>query len=189
MEDEHVKSLKATARRGALISVAAASALALASCSAGQITQTSSQVAAVDGAAGSTSDNAVAVRDVTVIVTSEGETGLKFTAVNQDPSDKDHTLKSVTVGGEKVTLSGDTTFASDTSLVADVASQIENLPQGDTGNLKYVKTSLTNNGLAIGGTKDVVFTFDDGEASVTATIAEPPLKSGTENRDVTGGEE
>lgn len=44
-----MKSLNLAARRGALVTVAAASALALASCSAGQVTQTSSQVAAVDG--------------------------------------------------------------------------------------------------------------------------------------------
>lgn len=179
-----MKSLKATARRGALISVAAVSALALASCSAGQITQTSSQVAAVDGAEGNTSDNAVAVRDVTVHLTSEGEAGLKFTAINQDPSDKEHNLQSVTVGGEEVTIDGETAIPSGTSLVADIASEIEKLTEPDLSNITFVKTSLKNTGLALGGTKDVVFTFDDGEITVNATISEPVLESGTEDRTV-----
>ena len=43
-------TLKSVVRRGALATVAAASAVALAACGAGQISQTANQVAAVDGA-------------------------------------------------------------------------------------------------------------------------------------------
>ncbi|MGZ7497406.1 hypothetical protein ACXM2N_10095 [Corynebacterium sp. ZY180755] len=182
MEDEHVKSLKATARRGALISVAAVSALALASCSAGQITQTSSQVAAVDGAEAATESNTVVVRDVTVHVDKEGQAGLKFVAVNQDNTNKDHNLRSVTVDGETVTLNGDTTIKSNCSLVADLQAELDRFPQAEAGCINYVATSLPNTGLAVGGNKDVTFNFDDGEINVVATISEPVYESGTVDR-------
>ena len=58
-----MKSLK----RAAVAAVAGCATLALVGCSAGQITQTSNQVAAVDGASGSTEDGALAVRDVMVV--------------------------------------------------------------------------------------------------------------------------
>lgn len=94
-----MKSLNSVARRGAIMTVAAASALALASCSAGQITQTSSQVAAVDGNQAAAESGAVVVRDVTVHLTEEGEAGVKFTAINQDTENVSHNLESVTVDG------------------------------------------------------------------------------------------
>lgn len=177
-----MKSLKSTARRGALISVAAVSALALASCSAGQITQTSSQVAAVDGAEAGTENNNVVVRDVTVHVTEEGEAGLKFVAANQDPTNKDHNLRSVTVDGETVTLEGDTTIKSSCSLVADLQAELDRFPQAESACINYVPTSLTNTGLAVGGNKDVTFNFDDGEINVVATISYPVHESGTVDR-------
>lgn len=177
-----MKSLKATARRGALISVAAVSALALASCSAGQITQTSSQVAAVDGAEAATESNTVVVRDVTVHVDKEGQAGLKFVAVNQDNTNKDHNLRSVTVDGETVTLNGDTTIKSNCSLVADLQAELDRFPQAEAGCINYVATSLTNTGLAVGGNKDVTFNFDDGEINVVATISEPVYESGNVDR-------
>ena len=67
-----MQSLKSAARRGAIISVTAVSALALASCSAGHVAQTAEKVAAVDGASASTEDNKVAVRDVTILVEPDG---------------------------------------------------------------------------------------------------------------------
>ena len=79
-----MQSLKSAARRGAIMSVTALSALALASCSAGHVAQTAEKVAAVDGAAASTEDGKVTVRDVTIQVEPDsGETSLKFIAVNQ----------------------------------------------------------------------------------------------------------
>lgn len=99
-----MKSLNLAARRGALVTVAAASALALASCSAGQITQTSSQVAAVDGNQAGSANDPVLVRDVTVHLTTDGEAGVKFTAINQDTSHTSHTLESVTVDAKRLSL-------------------------------------------------------------------------------------
>ena len=100
-------SLKSVTRKGATISATAIAALVLASCSAGQITQTSSQVAAVDGGEAETEDGNIAVRDVAIQVQPEsGEASLKFTAVNQAYSDEEFTLDSVTVDGQDVPLSG-----------------------------------------------------------------------------------
>src|SRR5699024_9961862 len=120
MEDESVKSLNLAARRGALVTVAAASALALASCSAGQVTQTSSQVAAVDGNQAGSANDPVLVRDVTVHLTTDGEAGVKFTAINQDTSHTSHTLESVTVDGEEVELDDAEPIERNCSLVADI---------------------------------------------------------------------
>ena len=93
------------------IFIAATSALLLASCSAGQITQTSDQVAAVDGASVNSSDNTIAVRDVTIHVTEDGETGVKFTAINQDKKrDATHKLEKITIDGQEVAIDGTTEF-------------------------------------------------------------------------------
>ena len=93
-----MKSLNSAARRGAIMTVAALSALALASCSAGQVTQTSTQAAAVDGANADTENGEIAVRDVTIHVTEDGEAGLKFTAINQDTSHTTLIITSSTPG-------------------------------------------------------------------------------------------
>lgn len=174
-----MKSLKSAG----IISAAALSALALASCSAGQITQTSSQVAAVDGASADSEDGTVAVRDVTVVVNEEGDAALKFTAINQDPSMTEHTLDSVEVDGAAVEMDS-ATLGRDCVLVGDSAEGLDSMPQAEnTGCIEYTETSLPNDDFAIGGNLPVVFSFDTGEVEVTATIAAPQLTPGTFVRD------
>ncbi|MBG9369814.1 hypothetical protein [Corynebacterium diphtheriae] len=187
MEDVHVKSLKSAARRGAMISVAAASALALASCSAGQITQTSDQVAAVDGSEIDNANGTIALRDVTISLTEQGQAGVKFTAINQDNSNKEHVLKSITVDGTKATIDGDTKLASDCSIVGGIKAEMSRLTEPKSGCITHVITSVENKGLAVGGSKNVVFSFDSGDIALDATIAAPVLESGQYDRQV-GGE-
>ncbi|MHC9634351.1 hypothetical protein ACQXY1_09540 [Corynebacterium diphtheriae] len=187
MEDVHVKSLKSAARRGAMISVAAASALALASCSAGQITQTSDQVAAVDGSEIDNANGTIALRDVTISLTEQGQAGVKFTAINQDNSNKEHVLKSITVDGTKATIDGDTKLASDCSIVGGIKAEMSRLTEPKSGCITHVITSVENKGLAVGGSKNVVFSFDSGDITLDATIAAPVLESGQHDRQV-GGE-
>ncbi|MBG9371111.1 hypothetical protein BKD80_03475 [Corynebacterium diphtheriae] len=187
MEDVHVKSLKSAARRGAMISVAAASALALASCSAGQITQTSDQVAAVDGSEVDNANGTIALRDVTISLTEQGQAGVKFTAINQDNSNKEHVLKSITVDGTKATIDGDTKLASDCSIVGGIKAEISQLTEPKAGCITHVITSVENKGLAVGGSKNVVFSFDSGDIALDATIAAPVLESGQHDRQI-GGE-
>ncbi|WP_374064282.1 hypothetical protein ABMV15_02970 [Corynebacterium belfantii] len=187
MEDVHVKSLKSAARRGAMISVAAASALALTSCSAGQITQTSDQVAAVDGSEVDNANGTIALRDVTISLTEQGQAGVKFTAINQDNSNKEHVLKGITVDGTKATIDGDTKLASDCSIVGGIKAEISQLTEPKAGCITHVITSVENKGLAVGGSKNVVFSFDSGDIALDATIAAPVLESGQHDRQI-GGE-
>lgn len=183
MEDTEVKSLKSAARRGGIISAAALSALALASCSAGQITQTSTQVAAVNGAEGNSEDGTVAVRDVTIIVDDAGEAALKFTAINQDTSMTEHTLESIDVNGNDVQFDS-TSLARDCVLVGDSADRLETTPQADgIGCIEYTETTLTNDDFALGGNVPVTFTFDSGEIEVYATVSGPQLPAGSFSRE------
>lgn len=170
-----------TARRGALLAVAGAAAVALSACSAGQITQTSDQVAAVDGASANTSDKSIAVRDVTVIVSEDNTAALKFTAVNTDTG-KAHSLKSVKVDGKEVKLSETPKIERNCSVVADSKANIEKLKKNDKVCIKYVDSTLENNGLAVGGQKPVTFEFDSGKVEVKAAIATNHAEDGKDNR-------
>ncbi|MEJ5998904.1 hypothetical protein [Corynebacterium sp. H130] len=171
-----------TARRSVLVAVAGAAAIALSACSAGQITQTADQVAAVDGAGANTEDKTVAVRDVTVIVNEDQTAGLKFTAVNTDTSGKEHALKSVKVDGKDVELSEKPTLKRNCSVVADTKENIEKLTKNEQICITYIDTKIENNGLAVGGQKPVEFTFDSGKIDLKATIATNHNEDGQDNR-------
>jgi len=176
-----VKSLK----RVAAAAVAGCATLALVGCSAGQITQTSNQVAAVDGASASTEDGSVAVQDVTVVLAEDGQAALKFTATNQDTAMKDHTLKSVDVDGQNVTISGNSSIAYNCALVADSKDGLERMPQDKNDNcIEYTATTLANDDFAYGGNVPVTFNFDTGSLDVVATVSAPTLASGQVDREV-----
>ena len=174
-----MKSLKPVA------ALVAASALALSGCSAGQITQTSDQVAAVDGATAFTDNREVSVQDATVILQENGQAAVKFTATNQDTSMKDHTLKSVDVDGKSATVSGTSAIAYNCALVADSKDGLERMPQDKNDNcIEYTATSLVNDGFAYGGNVPVTFNFDTGSVDVVATVSAPTLASGQVDREV-----
>ena len=176
-----MKSLK----RVAAVAVAGCASLALVGCSAGQITQTSNQVAAVDGASASTEDGSVAVQDVTVVLAEDGQAALKFTATNQDTSMKDHTLKSVDVDGQNVTISGNSSIAYNCALVADSKDGLERMPQDKNDNcIEYTATTLANDDFAYGGNVPVTFNFDTGSLDVVATVSAPTLASGQVDREI-----
>ena len=176
-----MKSLK----RAAVAAVAGCATLALVGCSAGQITQTSNQVAAVDGASGSTEDGALAVRDVMVVLAEDGQAAVKFTATNQDTSMKDHTLQSVDVDGQKATLSNTGTISYNCALVADSRDGLERMPQDKNDNcIQYTATTVANDGFAYGGNIPVTFNFDTGSVDVVATVSAPTLASGQVEREV-----
>lgn len=182
MEDIDVKSLKSVARRGGAVSVAAASALLLAGCSAGQITQTSSQVAAVNGASAQTEDGSIAVRDVTVLLDESGQAALKFTATNQDYDMREHQLQSAEVDGQAVQLGSVKPMAYNTSIVGDSADGLDAMPQADGEKIQYVETSLDNESFAYGGNLPVTFTFDSGKIETVATVSAPTVASGQTDR-------
>lgn len=171
-----MKSLK-------LVAVITAAGLALTGCSAGQITQTSSQVAAVDGASGATENGEIAVQDVTVVLAEDGKAALKFSATNQDTSMTDHTLKSVTVDGTQVQLENNNTIKYNCVLVADSAEGLDRMPQDEENCTSYTATSLPNDDFAYGGNVPVKFNFDTGAVEVTATVSAPTLASGEVDRE------
>ncbi|MGP6174591.1 hypothetical protein [Corynebacterium sp. A21] len=183
MEDESVMSLKSAARRGGIASVAAFSALALASCSAGQITQTSSQVAAVDGGSADAEDGTVAVRDVRITLDEEGGAALKFTAINQDSSMAEHTLESIDVDGQELEMGPVEPLKQNCSIVGHSAAGLEKMPQYDSGCIEYVETSLANEDYAFGGSLPVTFTFDNSTVEVIAAISAAAPEAGVLDRD------
>ncbi len=180
-----MQSLKSAARCGAIMSVTALSALALASCSAGHVAQTAEKVIAVDGASASSEDGKVAVRDVTIQVEPDtGETSLKFVAVNQGYKVDDVTLESVSVDGQDVPLEGVKPLPRDHALYADSQANLDRLPKdGKDKNITYVTTSLENEDYAFGGSRPVTFTFNTGTIEVDATVSGSPLQSGNYDRD------
>ena len=183
-----MQSLKSAARRGAIISVTAVSALALASCSAGQVTQTADKVAAVDGASASTEDNKVAVRDVTILVEPDGSAALKFTAVNQGYDTDVISLESVEVDGQRVEMDKAQPLHRDQSIIADSQKNLDATTQQDSENVQYIATTLKNDDFGYAGDRPVTFEFSNGSIDVDATIAATQMQSGEFDRDVESSE-
>ena len=183
-----MQSLKSAARRGAIISVTAVSALALASCSAGQVTQTADKVAAVDGASASTDDNKVAVRDVTILVEPDGSAALKFSAVNQGYNTDVVSLESVEVDGQRVEMDKTQPLHRDQSIIADSQKNLEAQPQQDSENVQYIATKLKNDDFGYAGDRPVTFEFSNGSIDMNATIAATQMQSGEFDRDVESAE-
>ncbi|WP_408936471.1 hypothetical protein [Corynebacterium tuberculostearicum] len=184
----NVQSLKSAARRGAIISVTAVSALALASCSAGQVAQTAEKVAAVDGASASTEDNKVAVRDVTILVEPDGSAALKFTAVNQGYDTDVISLESVKVDGQRVEMDKAQPLHRDQSIIADSQKNLDATTQQDSENVQYIATTLKNDDFGYAGDRPVTFEFSNGSIDVDATIAATQMQSGEFDRDVESSE-
>ncbi|WP_396125070.1 MULTISPECIES: hypothetical protein [unclassified Corynebacterium] len=178
-----MKPFKSTRRLSAALVLASASAMVLSACSAGQISQTSSQVAAVDGASAESSNGAIAVRDVTVQVAPDGTAGVKFTAINQDDTNADHTLKSVSIDGVEASLKGDSSLKHGCSLVANIPSEMKKLVEPKGACVNHISTTIANPGFSYGGTKEVTFVFDDSTIVVDATTAAPVLESGQHDRE------
>ncbi|MDK8504576.1 hypothetical protein [Corynebacterium accolens] len=180
----NVQSLKSAARRGAIISVTAVSALALASCSAGHVAQTAEKVAAVDGASASTDDDKIAVRDVTILAEPDGGAALKFNAVNQGYETDVITLKSVKVDGQTVEMKQTQPLKRDHSIVADSQKNLDATPDHDSETVQYVATHLDNDDFGYAGHRPVTFEFSNGTIEVDATVAASQMESGKYDRDV-----
>ncbi|WP_075727574.1 hypothetical protein [Corynebacterium aquilae] len=176
-------SRTAVARRVAVAALVGVSAASLAACSAGQITQTSDQVAAVDGNSANSENNTVAVRDVTVVIEQNNAAALKFTAVNQDPKNVDHVLKTVTINDMDVDLPGaPIAIKPGCSLVAGPASMVDEMPNTDGVCINYIAVPVENVGFAAGGNQNVTFEFDSGNLELPATVNGVVLPAGVEER-------
>lgn len=165
------------------IAIAGIAALAtLTACGAGQISQTADQVAAVDGVPAQTSDANVLVRDVTIVVNDDSSAAVKFTAINDDTKMTTHSLKKVTVDGKEVTLSDTPSMERNCSIVADAAEYTDMLTEADGVCITHISTEVKNPGFAIGGHKEVEFTFDNGSIKVDAPIAGNLHEAGMNDR-------
>lgn len=124
-------SLKSATTRCGLAAVALLSATGLAACGAGQISQTANQVPAVDGASANSEDGFIHLRDVTIHPATSGKDGaIKFAVTNDYPKGKDIKLESITVGSDKVDISGDATIKSTCQLIGDGKAQISTMAPG-----------------------------------------------------------
>ncbi|MBV7295900.1 hypothetical protein KRX51_08260 [Corynebacterium sp. TAE3-ERU12] len=185
-------TLKSAARRGTIATVAFVSALGLAACSSGQISQTADQVAAVDGAQNEQPaiPGGIAIRDAQVVIDpGTNDAALKFTAVNQERSDITYTLKSVSVEGAgdvklspKAKTKGaagydkqDLEIPHGCSLVATTARDIDVIAEGaeDNGScINYLITDLDSSTLvgsdssAAGLNRTITFTFADNTGKI-----------------------
>ncbi len=180
-----MKSLKSAARRGLIVAVASASALGLASCSAGHITQTSDKVAAVNGASVDNNDQTVSIRDAAITVDPDTrEAALKFVLVNDGYADGTVELESIDVDGQKVDIDAVKPISRGQTVVADSADGIEQTPQTDDKDVQYVTTSLKDDDFGFAGSRDVTFHLSSGDMTVNAPIAAPDEVAGSVDRDV-----
>src|SRR5699024_10596679 len=182
-------SLKSVTRKGATISATAIAALALASCSAGQITQTARQVAAVDGSDAESADGNIAVRDVAIQVEPDtNEASLKFTALNQPYTDEQITLESISVDGQDVSLPGLAPIARTDTIVLNPQAWLDAQPQAAHDRPHSVATELDNEDYGIGGHRAVALTFSKGDIEGNAAITAPQMHAGENDRDVSSTE-
>lgn len=184
-------SLKSVMRRSAIATVAVGSALALTACSAGQVTQTSDQVAAVDGAKTpkDSTPSGVGIRDAHIIIYPESDyAALKFTAINEERDDVTYTIESIEVEGvgdveftpmaataASEQRSGDPlAFGRDCAVVADADVALEEVVEtaGDAqACISYVATELDPETLtgednnAAGLSRDITFNISGSDGS------------------------
>ncbi|ABK70164.1 hypothetical protein [Mycolicibacterium smegmatis] len=152
-----------------------ATAVALTACSAGQISQTTTQEPAVNGVnaqAGQVSLRNVHLRapQQTDYVEPGTTVELLFVAAN-DSTEGSNKLKSITSDVGEVTLTGDSTVPADGVLiVGEPDGQIQAVENAEAADAVTAEVELTKpitNGLLY----DFTFTFEDGETTVAVPIS------------------
>ncbi|MGH4002484.1 MAG: copper chaperone PCu(A)C [Pseudonocardiaceae bacterium] len=170
----------------ALISAICAIALALAGCAAGQITQTDSQVAAVDGAYGDVGDN-IALRDVLILAPSSSDgtypagsnVPVLLTIVNQGAS-ADELISVTSPAADRVLVLGTRTIPPGTNVTSTLTS-VPGTGQSQSplvvGQLRIVLN--TTQPLRAGLNTPVTFVFRNaGTLTVPVPMAVPPDPAG-----------
>lgn len=184
--------------RGSVVTVAVAAwglaaATVLAGCSAGQISQTATQQAAVNGAAASVGE--VALRNLHLRAQQDSdyvqpgtEVELLFVASNESPDEPDK-LVSITSGVGKVSLTGDTSLPPmDTLIVGEPDGQIAALEQAERADAAEATVDLSKpitNGL----TYDFTFTFEKaGQTTVSVPISAGEAPARRDSGGASGGD-
>jgi hypothetical protein len=171
----------------ALAACGVAAAAALSGCSAGQVAQTATQQAAVNGTAATVGD--ITLRNVHLrapqkadYVQPGSEVELLFVASNESPDSADK-LTSITSDFGTVSLTGDTSLpAQDILVVGEPDGQIAALEQAETADAAKAMVDISrpiSNGLTYN------FTFNFEKAGPT-TIAVPISAGETPRRDTAG---
>lgn len=186
-----MKHLKSPAARGALALVAGSAALALTACGAGQISQTANQAPAGTGTNGQVGD--AVVRDVTLIIQEDNSVALKFNASNQAIKDNPVTLTSVKVQDATFNLGVQKVIDGRCNLVADSAQGLEDMQSdaaeaaiGDRSCTEYLTTTVEGENFYPGASRNVTFTFDEGDIEINAPITSYYAAAGALHRDQDG---
>ncbi|MGO3361009.1 MAG: hypothetical protein ACTIL2_01075 [Corynebacterium sp.] len=166
-----MKTRKSATRR-VLAVTAGCAALALSACSAGQISQTATQVAAVNGTNGEIGD--AVVRDVTLVTQEDNSVALKFNASNQAMQQEDIVLEDVTVQDADFDFGGAHTLAPNCSLVADSDAALEEMNPGGApvGCTEYLPTTVEGENFYNGAARTVTFQFSNGDVDINAPIVD-----------------
>jgi copper(I)-binding protein len=180
-----------TSRSSAVTVALAACGLAVAAlsgCSAGQVSQTASQQAAVNGTAATVGN--VSLRNVHIrapqssdYVRPGSQVELLFVASNESPDTPDK-LTSITSDAGTVTLSGDTSLApGDVLVVGEPDGQVAALEQAETADAAKAMVAI-NKPITNGLTYSFTFNF---EKAGQATVAVPISAGEAQRRDQPGG--
>jgi copper(I)-binding protein len=165
-----VTALNAPTRRVATaVALAAAAAISLSACSAGQITQTATQVAAVNGNYANQGD--ISLRNVHILYPDSeeyslepgGKAALAFTAVNNNEEQADRLTKITTDAADSVTIAGEVggrIIKPQTSLGAGTrAATVLDDPEDPTQLILVVLNDI-NEGVYPGLTVPITFSFE-----------------------------
>lgn len=163
-------ALNAPTRRVATaVALAAAAAISLSACSAGQITQTATQVAAVNG--NYANQGEISLRNVHILypdseeysIEPGGKAALQFTAVNNSEQKADRLTKITTDAAGSVTIAGEVggrVIDPQTSLGAGVRAATVLDDPADPTQLILVELNDINEGVYPGLTVPITFSFE-----------------------------
>lgn len=179
-------------RRGAaVVAFAAAAAFGLSSCSAGQISQTDTQVSAVTGSSVQSANGDITVNDVQLVladeqaVTNNNPFHLTFTAANSSAT-VDYPLNRVTVDGTPVTLGRQSvTLCGTSSLVTPTPEQLGAKASGtadrpSAGSPAAGRTAVNDHGcVPFGGAPAAASQTPDPLEDLTTLPVEPVTLDGT----------
>lgn len=171
-------------RRSALVVLAACAALGASACSAGQVSQTAYQVAAVDGGSGSTGD--LDVNDLVVVLPESGggEARVGFVASYTGPDLGDPvSLDGVRIDGVEARVGQSQPLARGCSLVVSAAEDARPAPAPEGICVEQTTATVPSGSLTIGESVPATLTFSNGDRIETsAGVIAPVPDSGEYSR-------
>lgn len=151
-------------RRTALVVLAVGAALGASACSAGQITQTTTQVAAVDGGQGSAGD--LHVNDLVVALPESGQgearLGLvaSYTGYGLSPS---VTIESIRIGDVQAQINEPRPLDRGCSLVFSVRAEVDPNPAGDGVCIGQATATIPAGDFSAGTSLPATINFSNGD--------------------------